>query len=452
MNKLVLINPASQQSLAGLSSQTQQRHPPLSLAAVAGLTPNDWDIVIEDELWQPAKFHADATLVGATAFTSVANGAYELLRPYREAGIPTILGGIHAWAREIEARKHAGSVLLYDAERIWWRVLAHAKCGLSPVYDGGRAHRFAKPRYDLLNPRYEFSVVQFSRGCPCNCTFCSVPGFSGRTMRRKSFADVYADLTSAPQQKLFVADDNLYGRSSEDHRQATQLMAMIAAENLDKRFVCQASMDVARDDEFLEAAQAAGVRLILIGIEAADTTTLKAVGKATNLKEGDVDFSRIHAHGMGVLGAFVFGFDTDSPESLRDRAQFMVDCGADCNQMTIATALPGTPLYRQMERQGRLLYTDYPADWSRYDFSQLVYLPAGFRSQTEFYDTMLGCAEIAYNDATLKAMAKRTAETTGSWETAGWSWQCNQGYGDLTKLRAVWWGENHSESALATGF
>ncbi len=439
--KLVLLNPAHV-GLAGLSNNSQQKHPPLALACVAGLSPDDWEIVIEDELWQEAHFHPDATLVGATSFTSTAPRAYELLAPYRAAGIPTILGGIHAWAREMEARKYAGAVLIQEAEDIWWNVLAHHRCGLSPSYQGSPTLKFARPRYDLLDERYDFSVVQFSRGCPMRCTFCSVPGFSGRIMRRKPFAAVYDDLIAVPQQKLFIADDNLYGHSLDDHRHATQLMAMIASENLDKRFVCQASLDVATDDAFLEAAQAAGMRLILIGIEASDEATLRAVGKSVNLKAGRVDFSRIHAHGMGVLGAYVFGFDTDTPDSLRQRARFMVNSGADCSQMTIATPLPGTPFYRGLESHGRLLYTDYPRDWARYDFSQLVYVPFGFRSETEFYDVMCECAEIAYNDKAVKAMAKRTADLTGSWETAGWSYQCNNGYAALTKLRAEWWALN----------
>src|SRR5208283_832110 len=300
-NKLVLLNP-SHYGLAGLSDSVTQRHPPLSLAAVAGLTPPDWEVVIEDELWGEVKFHPDATLVGATAFTSTANRAYHLLAPYRKLGIPTILGGVHAWAREFEARRYAGSVLVGEAERVWWNVLVHAKCGLAPVYHGvHRPEKFAKPRFDLLDSRYEFGTVQFSRGCPCHCTFCSVPRFSGQSMRRQSFSAIYADLTSVPQQKLFVADDNFYGHTKEDHEHATRLLAMIATENLGKQFVIQASLDVAQDDEFLEAAHAAGVMLILIGIEAADEKTLRSVGKQVNLKAGAVDFRLIHKHRIGVL-------------------------------------------------------------------------------------------------------------------------------------------------------
>ena len=447
--KLVLINPPHR-GLAGLASQSQQRHPPRALATVAGLTPRDeWQIVIEDGSWGDVQFHDDADLVGATAFTSQATEAYQCLAPYRAAGIPIILGGIHAWAREIEARRYAGSVLIGEAERIWWRVLTHAKCGLSPTYQGKhRPSRFAAPRFDLLDPRYEFGVVQFSRGCPMHCTFCSVPRFSGQIMRRAPFADVYRDLTAVPQQKLFVADDNFYGHSEEDHRQATRLMAMIATENLDKRFVIQASLDVATDEEFLEAAQAAGVRLILIGIEAADTATLKAVGKRVNLAEGKVDFSRIHAHGIGVLGAFVFGFDTDTSKSLLSRARFMVECGADCNQLTLATPLPGTPFYDQLARQGRLIYTDYPKDWGRYDFAQLVYVPAGFRSEAEFYDCLCQCVDICYGQSTIKAMAQRTADTTGSWEVAGWAYAANNGYADLTMLRKASWANHREQIAV----
>ena len=437
--KLVLCNP-EHRGLAGLSGNAQQRHPPLSLAAIAGLTPPDWEVVIEDELWAPAKFHPDADLVGVTGFSSAAPRAYEMLAPYRAVGIPTIMGGIHATACEMESRKYAGSVIIGEAEDMWWQVLTHAKCGLFPSYRAEeRPTVFAAPRYDLLDPRYEFGIVQFSRGCPHNCTFCSVPYFSGRVMRRQCFADVYRDLTAVPQEKLFIADDNLYGSNEADHRQATRLLAMIASENLGKKFVCQASMDAARDDEFLEAAQAAGIRLILIGIEAADTETLKAIGKRVNLKAGTLDFSRVHKHGIGVLGAWVFGFDTDSPETMLERARMMVESGSDCSQMSIATPLPGTPLYKQLDQDGRLLFTDYPADWGRYDFGQLVYAPKGFRCIEECYDSLLPCVDIAYNDRVVKDMATRTYSTTGDMETTAWAWQANMNYAAMAHLRADYW-------------
>ena len=444
--KLVLLNP-EHRGLAGLSGNAQQRHPPLSLAAIAGLTPpGEWDVVIEDELWQPAKFHADATLAAATGFSSAAPRSYEMLAPYRAAGIPTIMGGIHATACEIEARKYAGSVLVGEAERIWWRVLAHAKCGLHPMYKGERRpHRFAQPRFHLLDPRYEFGIVQFSRGCPHHCTFCSVPMFSGNEMRRQSFADVYRDLTAIPQEKIFIADDNLYGSTPDDHRLATRLLAMLATENLGKKFVCQASMDVAADDEFLEAARAAGVRLILIGIEATDKATLKSIGKQVNLKAGVLDFSRIHAHGIGVLGAWVFGFDGDTKATMLDRARMMVESGSDCSQMSIATPLPGTPLYRQLERDGRLLFTDYPSDWLRYDFGQLVYIPTGFRCIEECYDALLPCVEMAYNERAVKGMAARTQRVTGDWETTAWCYQANNNYASMARLRADWWEKHRTE-------
>lgn len=429
--------------MSGLCEQKFQKHPPASLAAVAGLTPSDeWDVVIEDELWFPAKFHSDADLVGVTAFSSAAPRAYAAIKPYRDAGIPTIMGGVHAWGCQAEAIQHAGSILVQEAEDEWWRVLAHHRCGLSPVYQGCQAERFAAPRFDLLDKRYEFGVVEFSRGCPHCCQYCCVPPFSGNRMRRQTFDDVYRDLTSVQQQKLFIADNNLYGCSKEDHRQATQLLSMIAAENLDKRFVCQASMDVAQDDEFLEAARAAGVRLILIGIEAADVETLKSIGKRVNLKAGSLDFTRIHKHGIGVLGAWVFGFDTDTSETLLSRARMMVDSGSDCSQMSIATPLPGTPLYKQLQQSGRLLYTDYPDDWGRYDFGQLVYVPKGFRSIEECYDTMIECVEIAYNDRIVKDMATRTYKTTGDMETTAWAWQANMNYASMARSRADWWVNN----------
>jgi radical SAM superfamily enzyme YgiQ (UPF0313 family) len=370
-----------------------------------------------------------------------------MLKHYREAGIPTIMGGIHATACEVESRRYAGSILAGEAEDVWWQVLLHAKCGLFPAYRSDeRPTRFATPRFDLLDKRYEFGIVQFSRGCPGHCLFCSVPVFSGNKIRRNLYECIVDDLRNIPQEKIFLADDNLYGHSEEDHRQAKGLMAMLAAENLGKKFVCQASLDVAQDDEFLEAAQAAGVRLILIGIEASDAATLKSIGKRVNLAAGGLDFSRIHKAGIGVLGAWVFGFNGDTPAKMLDRAHAMVESGSDCSQMSIATPLPGTPFYQQLERDGRLLFTNYPDDWSRYDFGQLVYVPDGFRCIEEFYDALLPVVEIAYSDRAVKDMAQRTQRTTGDWETTAWSYQANLNYSSMARLRADWWASHRTEN------
>ena len=452
--KLVLLNPATRGGLAGLAHSDAQKHPALGLAAVAGLTPDDWEVVIEDELWTPARFHADATLVGATAFTSTAPRAYELLAEYRAAGIPTILGGIHAWARSHEAVQHAGAILVGEAESVWHDVLADAVAFgyLHYIYEGGRAERFARPRYDLIDPRYEFNVAQFSRGCPMCCTFCSVPGFSGQTMRRNSAAAILDDLAQIAQQKVFVGDDNFYGHSAEDHRWAADMLLEIGRANLGKRFVIQASLDVAQDERLLEAARFAGVKLILIGLEAGDVPGLQSIGKRINLAAGGdrLDFSRIHARGMGVLGCYIFGLDTDTRETMLARARWMIENTADCSQMTIATPLPGTPLYRRLERQGRLLHTDFPRDWQRYDLSQAVYVPQAFRSVAEFYDCLMECGEICYCDEALKGMAQRTRAAAG-FEAAAWAYTANQKYADSAMSHKAWWLANRGGAEGARG-
>jgi hypothetical protein len=90
--KLLLVNPVSPRPV-GLASNPISQFPPWGSDRRAH--PGHWEIEIADENFEPFEYR-DATLVGLTAFTSVATRAYEIAALYRERGVPTVLGGIHA--------------------------------------------------------------------------------------------------------------------------------------------------------------------------------------------------------------------------------------------------------------------------------------------------------------------------------------------------------------------
>ena len=428
--KLVLLNPANVAGNATLADSSYQKNPPLSLAVVAGLTsPDDWEVVIQDGLWEPLRFDPTADIVGCTAFTSMAPAAYEALRPYRDAGIPTILGGVHGSFCELEARKYAGSVFVGEAEDAWWQVLTHAKCGLSPVYRGERMECFGRPRYDLLDSRYKLGTIQLARGCaahgnPKDCNFCSVWKFNGQKVRRDSVENVLHNLSQIKQRIVFAVDDNLGG--------STAMLREIVASGIGKRFMGQADMAALHNTSFLTAAKAAGVKLVLVGVEDANHPKNKRTG---------VDFRQAHEHGIAVLGCFIFGFDQDTRESMLERARFIGECGCDCAQVSILTPLPGTDLYAELS--DRIIYRDYPADWARYNFGNLVHVPAGFRCEEEFYETMTECIEIVYDADTMHTMTHRCWETAGT-EASGWALNVNANYASIARGCAARWGKSEA--------
>ncbi|MHC4763313.1 MAG: B12-binding domain-containing radical SAM protein, partial [Planctomycetota bacterium] len=161
---------------------------------LAGLTPPSWEITIVDENLSVPDYQAmpQPDLVGITAFTSQINRAYEIASHFRNLGVPIVMGGIHATMCLDETMEHADSVVTGEAESIWQQVLEDARHGkLKRRYDGGFAEINDVPlaRHDLLAAGYALGAIQTTRGCPLNCTFCSVTAFNGARYRQRPIAD-----------------------------------------------------------------------------------------------------------------------------------------------------------------------------------------------------------------------------------------------------------------------
>ena len=171
--------------------------------------------------------------------------------------------------------------------------------------------------------------------------------------------------------------------------------------------------------------------MIFLGIEAEDTEALTEVNKRLNLKYGtssyEATFDRIHSAGIAVLGAFIFGMDGDTPEKLDRRADFMINSGVDVMQATVMTPLPGTQLFERLRQEGRLLFTDFPQDWARYDLSDLVHLPQHV-DRVELFASIRQNVQRVYDPDVLKAKAQKTLKATGSWEAMEFAYRANLSY------------------------
>ena len=406
--RLYLINPSNQLvSIVKIRESCWNRYrvwKPLSLMVLAGLTSPEWGITIVDENLgvpdYPAMPRPD--LVGITAFTSQANRAYEVAAHFRRLGVPVIMGGIHATMCLDEVIGRVDSVVTGEAEGVWPQVLEDTRHGsLKRQYDGGLAKINDVPlaRHDLLAKGYAFGAIQTTRGCPLNCTFCSVTAFNGARYRQRPIPDVVREFQSIREKRVLVVDDNLIGTRPEHIARAKELFRAIAQANLRKEWVGQATINFADDEELPALAAKAGCRGVFIGFESPEPEGLLEIGKKFNLLKGR-DFRasvrRIQRHNIMVVGSFIIGLDIDRPGIGERIAHVASQYGIDNLNVLFLTPLPGTRLWDQMKADGRIALSTFPEDWKYYT---LTYPVARYRhlSLDAVIQEMLACNRNFYS-------------------------------------------------------
>ena len=406
--RLCLINPSNPLvSIVKVKESRWNRYrvwKPLSLMVLAGLTPREWEISIVDENLGAPDYQAipKPDLVGITAFTSQANRAYEVARHFRRLGVPVIMGGIHATMCLDEVMERVDSVVTGEAERVWPQVLQDARHGnLKRRYDGGLAEIGDVPlaRHDLLPARYAFGAIQTTRGCPLNCSFCSVTAFNGTHYRQRSIPDVVREFQLVPEKRILVVDDNLIGTSSSHIARAKDLFRAMAQANLRKEWVAQATINFADDEELLVLAAKAGCRGVFIGFESPSPEGLQELGKKFNLLKGrdfPASVRRIQRHNILVVGSFIVGLDIDELGIGKRIAEAANQYGVDNLNVLFLTPLPGTRLWDQMKAENRVALNAFPEDWRYYT---LTYPVARYKhlSLDDIIQEMASCNQDFYS-------------------------------------------------------
>lgn len=405
--RLLLINPRN--SLVKLHDKKSRWNKyrvwkPLGLMVLAGLTPREWDITLIDENVETPDYSrlARPDLVGVTAFTSQAPRAYAIAAAFRGRGIPVVMGGIHATFCQEEVASRVDSVVTGEAESVWAKVLEDAAEGdLKPTYSGTLEAMDISPaaRHDLLPSGYYFGSIQTTRGCPLDCSFCSVSAFNGRKYRRRPIADVVAEFKSIQERFVLVVDDNLIGTRQDHIARAKDLFRAMIDADLDKRWICQATINMADDDELLTLARRAGCIGVFIGFESATAEGLVEVHKKYNLQKNR-DFRnsvrRIQRHHITVAGSFILGLDVDRAGVGRRIAETAKHYGLDFLNVLYLTPLPGTRLWDAMEGKQSLVATDFPGDWQFYTLNHPV-IRHGHLSPEQIRNEMRSCTDEFYS-------------------------------------------------------
>ena len=375
-----------------------------------------WEVEIIVEQLMPVSFSRmkEADLVGISTITSTAPRAYAIADRIREMHIPVMMGGPHVTFMPEEALAHADFVIRGEGEKAlmafidaWEKERDFSRVpNLSYRTDSGICHNPVEPFFKDLDrvPYPDFSLarqtfpyiagrriipVQTSRGCPYDCSFCSVTGMFGRKYRFRSTENVIEELKryDHPRNHIFFYDDHF---TANPNRTKTLLLAMIA-ERFRFRWSTQVRVEIGNDLEMVQLMKEAGCHTLYIGLESVNPESLKAMQKRQTVEDIQRAIRVLQKYKIHVHGMFVYGFDEDDWKTVQETVQFAKRAKLTSSQFLLLTPLPGSAFYQKVARENRIRFFD----WGLYDAHHAVFEPKHFSlaklqeaqifSHTQFY-------------------------------------------------------------------
>jgi len=349
--------------------------PSLALTSIAGATPSTWRVRYWDEnlLQGPPPADPLPEVVGITVHLTFARRAYELAAWYRARGVTVVLGGMHVQACEDEVAPHADALSVGDGVQTWPAILRDVeRSALRPRYEATFERDYdldPPPRRDLL-PRDGFlttTSVIASRGCRSRCAFCYLATEGLRVPYRvRDPQDIARQIEADGQPYAVFVDNNLGARRDYLRRLCRALRP------LEKIWSAAVTLDVTDDPSLVREMALAGCAGVFIGFETLTDENLAQANKRAPKAE---DYGRrvrlFREHGIQVNGSFVVGFDGDRKDTFTTLAQWIEANRLECATFHILTPYPGTPLFRQLDAEGRLLHRN----WDLYDTAHVVFRP-----------------------------------------------------------------------------
>ncbi len=349
--------------------------PSLALTSIAASTPSGWSVRYWDENLLQGSPPTDPfpEVVGITVHLTFARRAFELAHWYQRGGARVVLGGLHVLSCPDLCAPHADALAIGEGVQLWGRILGDVEQDrLQRVYRGSYSRPYREdpaPRRDLL-PRAQFLTTTSliaTRGCHNRCGFCylSTDGLHQPYMMR-DVEQVAAELAADDQPYAVFIDNNLGSRPD-------YLRALCRAlRPLRRIWSAAVSIDVTDDRDVVREMALAGCTGVFVGFESLDPHNITDSRKKSPLP---ADYARrvalLHDHGIQVNGSFVLGFDHDSNEVFDATVDWTEANRLECATFHILTPYPGTPLYSQMQKEGRLLHENYDL----YDTAHVVFKP-----------------------------------------------------------------------------
>src|SRR3954468_6371375 len=350
--------------------------PTLALTSIAAATPQNWTVRYWDENLLQGPVSADPLpfLVGITVHLTFANRAYQLADWFRARGSVVVLGGLHVLSCPDEAEQHADAIVIGEGVQLWPEVLRDVEQGtLRKRYAATYERPYdldPQPRRELLARQSYLTTTNLiaPRGCHNRCGFCYLSTEGLQMPYRVREPEDIRKQFEADNQPYAVFIDNNLGSKPEYLRRLCK-----ALEPLEKIWSAAVTLDVTDDPSLVRAMALAGCTGVFIGFESLADENLSNARKRTPRTQ---DYARrvriLHDNGIQVNGSFVLGFDGDDKTVFERTAEWIEANRLECATFHILTPYPGTPLFRQMEQEGRLLHRD----WEKYDTANVVFRPA----------------------------------------------------------------------------
>ena len=223
---------------------------------------------------------------------------------------------------------------------------------------------FPLPAYEMLPLRkYFIGSIQFSSGCPYQCEFCDIPALYGRNPRLKTPQQVTAELDKLLQCGLlgavYFVDDNFIGNRRAVLELLPHLIDWQKRNGYALQFACEATLNIAKRQEILSQMREAFFTTVFCGIETPDPDALKAMAKTHNMMVPILEsVQTLNSYGLEVVSGIILGLDTDKQSSGETILEFIEQSQIPMLTINLLQALPRTPLWDRLTREGRLVDDD----------------------------------------------------------------------------------------------
>ncbi len=379
MAHIVIINPRFETSYWGMEHalplfDVKANLPVACLPLLAALTPAEHIITLVDENIEPIDYGLceRADIVALTGMIVQRFRMTEILTELKRRNCFTVVGGPWVTVKEDYFGNLVDVSFIGEAEETWPRFLLEWQ-------QGSHARRYEQtdktdmstvpvPRFDLLKmDEYAVGSIQFSRGCPFTCDFCDIIVVFGRKPRIKTSAQVIAEmeaLLASGMDTAFIVDDNLIGNKKAIKEVLRDVVAWQERHHYPMTFLTEASIDLADDAELMQLMVDANIRVVFIGVETPNEEALRETKKLQNLRKGGTMLDKIHAvqqTGMEVWCGMILGFDSDDATIFDAQRVFIKDARIVNAMIGMLAAIPKTPLYARLAKEGRLDHDDPPA-------------------------------------------------------------------------------------------
>ncbi|SFV37105.1 B12-binding domain-containing radical SAM protein [Hyphomicrobium facile] len=347
--------------------------PPQGLLVVAAALPPTWEVRFRDENIESATAEdfawADAVFVSGMHIQRPQIS--DICRLAHAHGKTTVLGGpsVSACPEQYPEFDYLHVGELGDAtDEVIARLARDPSRPIRQVVLTTRERRdlgdFPIPAYELVPlERYFIGSIQFSSGCPYQCEFCDIPGLYGRTPRLKTPEQIIAELDEllarGTNGAVYFVDDNFIAHRRAVRELLPHLVEWQKRNGYPFYFACEATLNIAKRPEILELMREASFGTVFCGIETPDPDALRAMSKEHNLMVPIIEaIGTLNSYGLEVVSGIILGLDTDKENSGEALLEFIERSNIPMLTINLLQALPRTPLWDRLAREGRLVHDD----------------------------------------------------------------------------------------------